>query len=304
MAQRLVRFRFSMCVLFMVLMQGLSAYELGIVMMFKNEARHLREWVEYHRLVGVEHFWLYNNLSSDNWKEVLDPYIKEGVVEVFDWNDPNWPSCQVQAFANGLQKARGKTKWVAVIDMDEFVLPLVEKTIPKCLKKHFSGANAVYVNWRCFGTSRITLPKNKPFLFKLTSCSLPTHPHNAVGKSIVQPDKVRLDTVWTQHFFPLNPGYVYVNGSNTPMEFTREIDLEPDGKHHDNFIRINHYILRDDDYFYNVRMRTTDAGRKALLLEQYESFSLTDDKKILEYLLKNHPKECKRIWHVKSKKGP
>ena len=33
-------------------------YELGIVAIFRNEAKNLREWIEYHRLAGVEHFWL------------------------------------------------------------------------------------------------------------------------------------------------------------------------------------------------------------------------------------------------------
>ena len=37
-----------------------------------------REWVEFHRLVGVERFFLYNNFSEDNHMEVLAPYIEEG----------------------------------------------------------------------------------------------------------------------------------------------------------------------------------------------------------------------------------
>ena len=287
---------FRLTFFFVVLMQGLSAYELGVIMMFRNEARHLREWVEYHQLVGVEHFWLYNNVSTDNWKEVLAPYIESGLVEVFDWTDPNWPSSQVHAFKDGLQRARGKTKWVAVIDMDEFILPLVDKTIPKCLKKRFPKASGVYINWRNFGTSHLILPKNKPFLFKLTSCSLSTHSLNATGKSIVQPDKVRLEDVWCQHHFPLLPGYTYVNGNNKTMEFC-ENDLHPDGTHYGKYIRINHYILRDEDYFRNVRLgsRNPDAGTKAALMEQYVSFSATQDTQILKYLMKNHPKQCKRI---------
>ena len=44
-------------------------YELGIVAIFRNEAKNLREWIEYHRLAGVEHFWLYNHGSTDNWNE-------------------------------------------------------------------------------------------------------------------------------------------------------------------------------------------------------------------------------------------
>jgi hypothetical protein len=269
--------------------------------MFKNEACNLQEWIEYHRLAGVEHFWMYNNGSTDNWEEVLDPYIKEGLVEVMYWPTPSpqtsWVMVQVGAFKDGIQRARGQARWVAVIDIDEFLLPIVDKNIPDCLKKRFSKASAVYVNWRNFGTSHLSLPKNEPFLFKLTSCSLRSHSNNAIGKSIVQPDKVRLENIWYPHHFPLQTGCFYVNGDNIPMEFLG-IDLPTDGKQHEKFLRINHYALRDDDYFYNVRLRNADPSKKALLTEQYNSFSLTKDNQIIKYLKKNHSKGCKTIWHV------
>ena len=49
-------------------------------MMFRNEAAYLKEWIEYHHLAGVEHFWLYNNNSTDQWQDVLQPYIDWGIV--------------------------------------------------------------------------------------------------------------------------------------------------------------------------------------------------------------------------------
>ena len=36
-------------------------YKLSICAIFKNEANYLKEWIEYHRMVGVEHFYLYNS---------------------------------------------------------------------------------------------------------------------------------------------------------------------------------------------------------------------------------------------------
>src|SRR4051812_43400023 len=60
-------------------------YKLVACAIFQNETFFLREWIEYHRIVGVEHFYLYNNLSTDNYLEILQPYIAEGIVELFDW---------------------------------------------------------------------------------------------------------------------------------------------------------------------------------------------------------------------------
>ena len=46
--------------------------------------------------------------------------------------------------------ALGEARWVALIDVDEFIVPMRDTTIPRCLKNHFSKAGAVYVNWRNF----------------------------------------------------------------------------------------------------------------------------------------------------------
>src|SRR5262245_23964419 len=62
-------------------------YQLTICAIFKNEKKYLKEWIEYHRLIGVDHFYLYNNNSSDHPLELLLPYIKTGIVTVIAWPD-------------------------------------------------------------------------------------------------------------------------------------------------------------------------------------------------------------------------
>ena len=65
----------------------LNAYqhELSVTAIFRDEAPYLREWIEYHKLLGVEHFYLYNNLSQDKCNEVLAPYVKNGEVDLIEW---------------------------------------------------------------------------------------------------------------------------------------------------------------------------------------------------------------------------
>ena len=50
-------------------------YKLSVVAIMKNEGPYLREWIEYHKLVGVEKFYLYNNGSTDDTVEILSPYV-------------------------------------------------------------------------------------------------------------------------------------------------------------------------------------------------------------------------------------
>ena len=38
-------------------------YNVAVCAIFKNEAPYLKEWIEFNHLVGVEHFYLYNNNS-------------------------------------------------------------------------------------------------------------------------------------------------------------------------------------------------------------------------------------------------
>ncbi|GMO23401.1 MAG: hypothetical protein Ta2B_02600 [Termitinemataceae bacterium] len=40
--------------------------ELSIVAIVKNEASYIKEWIEYHRLVGVDRFYIYDDNSTDN----------------------------------------------------------------------------------------------------------------------------------------------------------------------------------------------------------------------------------------------
>ena len=59
-------------------------YNVSICAVFKNEAMYLREWIEFNHLVGVEHFYLYNNNSDDDYVSVLKPYVKNGMVTLLD----------------------------------------------------------------------------------------------------------------------------------------------------------------------------------------------------------------------------
>jgi hypothetical protein len=50
---------------------GLCTYisplsQLSAVAVMKDEGRNIREWLMYHMLMGIEHFYLYNNDNADD----------------------------------------------------------------------------------------------------------------------------------------------------------------------------------------------------------------------------------------------
>ena len=59
--------------------------ELAICAIFQNEASYLKEWIEFHKLQGVEHFYLFNNRSNDQPEKVLDEYVKKGEITLVRW---------------------------------------------------------------------------------------------------------------------------------------------------------------------------------------------------------------------------
>ena len=39
---------------------------LSLTLIVKNEAFYIKEWIEFHRMIGVTHFYIYDNESSDD----------------------------------------------------------------------------------------------------------------------------------------------------------------------------------------------------------------------------------------------
>ena len=124
-------------------------YNLSVVLIIKNAAQYMDEWICYHKIVGVDHFYIYDNESEDNLKEVLKPYIKKGVVTYTYWPGKKQ---QVTVYDHALNKYRNETKWMAFIDDDEFMVPVAGNTIPEVLSS-LELQNGITMPWIMYGTS-------------------------------------------------------------------------------------------------------------------------------------------------------
>ena len=135
--------------------KNLFLYDLAVVAIFKNEGHYLKEWLDYHLFAGVEHFYLYNNNSTDNYAEVLAPYIEKNLVTL---TDVPGKLMMYPAYNDAIDKYRFDCRYMAFIDIDEFVYPKVDrgegiiKLIDEILsnKPHAAGLG---INWQCFGSN-------------------------------------------------------------------------------------------------------------------------------------------------------
>ncbi|MBS3905011.1 MAG: glycosyltransferase family 92 protein [Simkania sp.] len=196
-------------------------HTLAICAMFKNEAPWLKEWIEYHRLLGATHFYLYNNDSTDTYDEVLQPYIDLGVVELIDWSSSKeehairgydnyaWVPFQIGAYNDCLKhRALSQALWVAVIDIDEFLVPVLGfKSFQTLLEQEArNGTGSLKLFWRVFGTSNIwDLRKDELLTEKLSLRALDHHPWNRNVKSLYRPEAVEICLVHTHE--RLKKGY-------------------------------------------------------------------------------------------------
>src|SRR5687768_5030147 len=99
---------------------------LAICAVYRNEGPYLREWIEFHRHVGVERGFLYTQRSTDEQLEVLRHCIDAGIVV---WEDCAEFPPQLKVFEKCLATHRDGARWIAFIDVDEFLFSPTERPV-------------------------------------------------------------------------------------------------------------------------------------------------------------------------------
>ncbi len=132
--------------------------EVAICAIFREEAPFLADWIAFHRHVGVSKFFLYNNFSTDNFREVVAPFVKDGSVIVHDW--PVQVG-QLPAYRHCLKHHWQHARWIAFIDIDEFLFPANGGSLAEYLntQAHLPG---VHVWQAFFGSSGHELRPDLP----------------------------------------------------------------------------------------------------------------------------------------------
>lgn len=238
---------------------------LAVCAIAKNEGPYFREWIEWHLGMGVEKFYIYDNESEDNTREVLNPYIESGVVE---YNYFPGKKMQLAAYDDCLERHRFDTRWIAILDLDEYVVPIKDNSIP-CFLKRFENASVVEINWLVYGSSgaRKKMPGGVMERFKCHS--LPDHILNRHVKSIVNPRRVF--SVIGCHEVARIYGKAYDSHGNVIKHNFHDRTPQQD------VIRINHYAIKSYEEFLGKRARgRARCKNKIRGLEYFEQYDLND----------------------------
>jgi Glycosyltransferase family 92 len=234
---------------------------LSVLAIFKNEADNLAEWIEHYLWQGADRIYLIDNGSNDGRLRVLRPYVASGRVRVL-WRPARHMQAAHYNEAFDLFRLRERTRWLAVVDLDEFLYGVPpgegqgggqgeeqaggERLAParydcaahtlrarlEALEAAAPDAAAVYCHWRMFASRD---DPRHPFGSVRTAFVWREARLNDDVKGIVRADRVhRLGVHWHD-----------VGGSAVGGEDAR--------------IRLNHYAIQSRDFFERVKMTRGDV---------------------------------------------
>jgi hypothetical protein len=253
----------------MVNARRIEMHYLSIGAIFRMENSWLDEWIHYHHALGVERFYLVcHDRDTHVADRILQPSIRRGLVELqyvrdmtgLDQSPTAW--VQLEVYKRIIQHAAGQTRWLAMIDLDEFLLPRLCDDVRKFLEE-YEEESAIAVNWQIFGTNGHI--KRPPTQVKhLLHRAKTNWDRNCFIKSIVQPDQVICDKIPNVHWFPVKTGNTVNEKHEIVQSMWNEISTVK--------IRLNHYLLRSWQDFWEVKCQRARSIRAARCDEQYFVF--------------------------------
>jgi hypothetical protein len=263
---------------------------LSVCGLYQNEARYLREWIEFHRLVGVERFYLYDNLSTDGHLDVLAPYLEDGIVELADW--PEMPA-QMAVYQDCLLRHRDESQWIAFIDVDEFLFSPTGRPLSELLVE-YERWPGVGVNWAMFGANGHRTPVPGLVIEQYVRRAADEDGLNLTIKSIVQPRQVR--NFCNPHFFMYKDGLAVDENmepiTGPPFGQTDSVSFSR--------LRLNHYATKSEQEFRGKLERPGVFALRArddpetitlykgmpedMLMRRLAKLDLVEDQTILRYL--------------------
>lgn len=214
--------------------------ELSIVAILKNESPYIREWIEYHRLLGATKFYIYDNDSEDALKDTISEYIDAGIV-VYEHFPGRYR--QTMAYTDAVQKYALRTRFMAAVDPDEFIVPVDDKyglvDILRNILRAKPHAAGVGIPWLMFGSSH---HKTRPDALVIDSYL--HRAHDSFMSNIKTVFNPRLAIGFNNAHYP-----VYKYGAISVNENGQEIVGKFDNQKSCTQLRINHYFTKSEEEF-------------------------------------------------------
>ena len=232
------------------------------------------EWVEFHRLIGVDHAWIYINSEWDQGKQSDKPYISwipyNHNIKAYNFTDRPWTqrseffrvTSQVECV---LRARRMGVEWVIFTDIDEYVqindnetsiddsgVPIspLKKLLQTYYKEEKDAIGGLVMNSIPFGNnlSEEKTPEKQLFI-------------DHVYRNKINPTNVK----WTRWKQIVNPQNVH----NYAIHWLGGGDVLKEIRLDANRVRINHYKEVNKGVGVFQTEKASDLVRDATLAETY-----------------------------------
>jgi hypothetical protein len=225
-------------------------FDVSVMAILKDEAPNMEEWLCHHLAVGVDHFFLYDNGSTDDLHDVLKPYADHGIVTCV-----YFPMRGLQRDANNhvVRFFGATTGWLAYVDIDEFLVPEHDEPIGQVLAR-FPDAEQVLVSRKefCFGGHRTPAEGLVTEAYREFSMNVPrVGTSEILAKPIIRPAavaRVGIHNATTLH------GRTF----NTAAQPTSEMATVIEDPSYAN-LQMNHYFTKSWQEFQAKRRRATTS---------------------------------------------
>lgn len=251
---------------------------LSLCLIAKNENSYLQEWLDYHILLGVEHFWIYDNESAVPLAETVKEYIDSGRVTV---HTIKGRAMQIHAYDHCIQTYGSTSTWIGFIDTDEFLVPVTTVSLQEFLKP-FEPYAGFAVSSLFFGSNGNVKRPAGGQIAGYTRRTPNRYSRNRLVKMIVQPGKV---------MFPLSPhSFLFKEGCYCVNENGYRVDSQEFPCHIDT-IQLNHYFTRSQQEWEEKMKRGGGAGiaYSDARWTQVHTYSTQEDTRIFDLLKKILP---------------
>lgn len=229
----------------------------------RDRSPWLLEWLEFHSLQGIQHFYLYLHHATDQDLALVRSLRDRYSITVYTVNAAVYQP-QLRAYQHCLDHHGHEFDWCAFIDADEFLFDSQGQSIPTVMAQYqYQDLSALAVYWRVFGTSG--------------------HVHEPQGRiTDTHPWRAALDHWINRHFKSVVRGHQggSVRVSNCAHWFhtlggTKDCLLRPIEQVHrsdeghvlspwqpdHHRLAINHYALQSVEYWLKVKQRQGSADQ-------------------------------------------
>lgn len=223
-------------------------YILSLGAIVNNETLYIKEWIEFHRIVGVTHFYIYDHESTDNLYETVYDYIKQGIVTYTYWPGE---AMQMPAYNDCINKYKYESKYIGFIDIDEFIIPVEDKNLVDIIEDIFNRYNncgGIGLNWRMYGSSNHDIMVDGLVMENYKLRAEDNFNDNKHIKTICNP-RVTTEFKYNPHSAEYLKPYHCVNENGIPIKgpFFENSTCDK--------IRINHYRVKSKEEFILRKMK-------------------------------------------------